>query len=255
MRTIFGDKREKEKEKTKREGQRKGAQSECANEEEEMKRSGRPNQIGNQLGSQQFSELQVKPTRRQSSCIANELRAIPFAFAAIPIAAQCDYFSPLHDHFEQQTVLAAAEREAVACKRQEQEAAVRRLREEQEAAGRRAQEERAQNRIREAAKTPLPSIPSFKDASTRTMRDKALAVHARLVLESCGDGQGRRGCHALAAAAAEGIRSQKNGDEVSCSVCDVVTSHFQIESLSLSLSLSLSRCVRHVRTHPAHLTH
>jgi hypothetical protein len=130
---MFGDKREKEKEKTKREGKR---QSECADEEEEMKRSGRPNQIGNQLGCQQFSELQVKPTRGQSSCIANELRAIPFAFAAIPLAAQCDYFSPLLDHFEQQAVLAAAEREAVACKRQEQEAAVRRLREEQEASGR-----------------------------------------------------------------------------------------------------------------------
>ena len=279
LRAIFGDKNEKEKEKSKRQGKRKEAQSERADEEEEMKRSGRPNQIGNQICSQQISELQIKPRRRQSSCIANKLLCNTLCLCSNTISSPMRLFQSAARSFR------AAER--------------------------------AQKRIREAAKTPLPSIPSFIDASKRTMRDEAPAVYARLVLESCCDGQGGGGCHALAAAAAEGVRFHKDGDELSCSECDVVTPHFQIEhinlmcealmavsqlcltshirfyaakhvfdlseqgvslththslfSLSLSLSLSfsfslslslspspslfLSRCVRHVWTHPARLTY
>ena len=227
-----GDKREKEKEKaekTKKEGRHTGAHSSCAETDVPTEPSGRPNEIegagrrgeGGEGGGgaaaggsnnpvdailrttssflerkgKQLSVLQVKPLKRESST-ANEFRACP-----------------LQDLVELETALAAAEREAAARQQQEKEATARRLREEQEAAARRAQEERAQEKIREAAKKPLPSFkdvmkkkcaeaPKKEDESQQISKPPRLSdARPVAVLKSSSD-------------AREGAGSDKNGGEV-----------------------------------------
>ena len=88
------------------------------------------------------SLLQVKTIQRESS-EANEFRACP-----------------LQDLDELHSVVAKAQQETAARKVVEEEVAARRAREENAAAERRAKDERAQEKIREASKKPLPS---FKD--------------------------------------------------------------------------------------------
>jgi hypothetical protein len=115
---------------------------------------------------------------------------------------------------ELETALAAAEREAAARQQQEKAASARRLREEQEAAARRAQEERAQEKIREAAKKPLPSFkdvmkkkrcaeaPKKEDRSQQISKPSRLSdARPAAVLKSSSD-------------AREGAGSEKNGGEV-----------------------------------------
>ena len=90
------------------------------------------------------SLLQLKPVERVSS-EANEFRACP-----------------LKDLDELGKVMEAAEREAAVRKREEEQAAARRAKEAQEAAERKKRDERAQEKIREAAKKPLPSFKDLK---------------------------------------------------------------------------------------------